>query len=303
MRAASRSLRRQGADWDLVDAHYYYPDGVAAALLARQLGKPLTVTARGTDLNLVPRFRLPRAMIRWAARQADASITVCEALKEALVRLGIAAPRIHVLRNGVDLGLFRPMDRAHLRRELALTGPVLLSVGHLIERKGHHLVLEALAQLPGVTLLIVGDGPERRRLTSLAEELGMKSRVRFLGAVPHERLPELYNVADVLVLASSREGWANVLLEAMACGTPVAATRIWGTPEVVTEKAAGLLLEQRSAAAIVEGVRELLGSPPDRSATRAYAERFSWDATTEGQIRLFREIVGSAAKAPAKDVA
>jgi teichuronic acid biosynthesis glycosyltransferase TuaC len=303
MRTASRSLRRQGSDWDLVDAHYYYPDGVAAALLARQLGKPLTVTARGTDLNLVPRFRLPRTMIRWAARQADASITVCEALKEVLVRLGVAAPRVHVLRNGVDLGLFRPMDRSSLRSELGLTGPVLLSVGHLIERKGHHLVLEAMAQLPGVTLLIVGDGPERRRLTSLAEQLGLKSRVRFLGAVPHERLPELYNVADVLVLASSREGWANVLLEAMACGTPVAATRIWGTPEVVTEEAAGLLLEQRSAAAIAEGVRKRLGSPPARAATRASAERFSWDATTEGQIRLFREIVATAVKAPAKDLA
>jgi teichuronic acid biosynthesis glycosyltransferase TuaC len=303
MLSASRSLRRQGSDWDLVDAHYYYPDGVAAALLARHLGKPLTVTARGTDLNLVPRFWLPRAMIRWAAKRANASIAVCEALKEVLVRLGIAAPRVHVLRNGVDLNLFRPMERAQLRSELKLDGPVLLSVGHLIERKGHHLVLEALTQLPGVTLLVVGDGPERRRLMSMAEQLGIKDRVRFLGAVPHERLPALYNAGDILVLASSREGWANVLLEAMACGTAVAATKIWGTPEVVTEEAAGILLEERSAAAIVKGVRKLLSSPPERSDTRAFAERFSWDATTQGQIHLFRDIVAAAVKTPSKDLA
>ena len=303
MLAAMRSLKRQGFDWDIIDAHYYYPDGVAAALLARHLNKPLTVTARGTDLNLVPRFRLPRAMILWAARRANASIAVCEALKGVLVKLGIPARRVHVLRNGVDLELFRPLDRARLRDELKLDGPVLLSVGHLIERKGHHLVLEALTRLPTVTLLVVGDGPERKRLMATAVRLGIDGRVRFLGAVPHERLPEIYNVGDVLVLASSREGWANVLLEAMACGTAVAATRIWGTPEVVTDEAAGLLLEERSSAAIVKGVRKLLASPPDRARTRAFAERFSWDATTQGQIHLFRDIVARALTAPSKDLA
>ena len=133
---------------------------------------------------------------------------------------------------------------------------------------------------------------------NLAQRLGVDHRLRFLGAVPHERLPDIYNVADVLVLASSREGWANVLLEAMACGTPVAATRIWGTPEVVTEKAAGLLLEERSATAIAKGVGELLADPPDRAATRSFAEQFSWEATTEGQIRLFRHIARDRGREP-----
>jgi glycosyltransferase involved in cell wall biosynthesis len=288
----TRRLKKEGLEFDLIDAHYYYPDGVAAALLARRLGKPFTVTARGTDLNLVPRFSWPRAMIRWAAGSAAASIAVCQALKEVLVELGVPASQVHVLRNGVDLGLFRPLDRTELRSRMGLQGPVLLSVGHLVERKGHHLVLEALSRLPEGTLLIVGDGPERARLVALAKKLQIEDRVRFLGAVPHERLPELYNVGDLLVLASSREGWANVLLEAMACGTPVVATRIWGTPEVVTEDAAGLLVEERSAPAIAESIRTILAAPPDRGATRRFAEKFSWDATTEGQIELFRQITG-----------
>jgi teichuronic acid biosynthesis glycosyltransferase TuaC len=181
----ARRLKKEGLEFDLIDAHYYYPDGVAAALLARRLGKPFTVTARGTDLNLVPSFSWPRAMIRWAAGSAAASIAVCQALKEVLVELGVPAGQVHVLRNGVDLGLFRPLDRTELRSRMGLQGPVLLSVGHLVERKGHHLVLEALSRLPEGTLLIVGDGPERARLVALAKKLQIEDRVRFLGAVPH----------------------------------------------------------------------------------------------------------------------
>jgi teichuronic acid biosynthesis glycosyltransferase TuaC len=282
---------RAGLRFDLIDAHYFYPDGVAAALLARQLGKPLVITARGTDLNLIPRHALPRRMIRWAASVADASITVCQALKDVLLELDVPDEKIHVLRNGVDLELFRPLDREALRRSHGLSDLVLLSVGHLIERKGHHLVIEAIRDLPHATLLIVGDGPERSALERLVARLGLPARVRFLGALPQDRLPELYSLADMLVLASSREGWANVLLEAMACGTPAVATRIWGTPEVVAEPAAGRLVEERSPAALARGIRDLQGSPPERSATRAYAERFSWDATTRGQLELFSSIL------------
>ncbi|MBV8653861.1 MAG: glycosyltransferase, partial [Alphaproteobacteria bacterium] len=109
--------------------------------------------------------------------------------------------------------------------------------------------------------------------------------------VAHKDLAEVYSAADVLVLASSREGWANVLLEAMACGTPVAASNVWGTPEVVAEPAAGLLAPERTGAAFADTIARLLAALPDRAATRAYAERFSWDATTEGQIALFRNLV------------
>ena len=121
----------------------------------------------------------------------------------------------------------------------------------------------------------------------------MAARVRFLGAVPHAELAALYGAADALVLASSREGWANVLLEAMACGTPVVATDIWGTPEVVADPAAGRLVPERTPAALAAAVAALLADPPARAATRRYAERFSWDATVEGQLALFAEVVAA----------
>jgi teichuronic acid biosynthesis glycosyltransferase TuaC len=294
--AARRSIeavRRGGFDFDLIDAHYFYPDGIAAVMLGRHFARPVTITARGTDINLIPEYRLPRRMIQWAARESAGMITVCAALKDGLVELGASAGKVRVLRNGVDLQTFRPVDRDAARAKLGLTAPTLLSVGHLIPRKGHDLVIGALAQLPGHDLLIAGQGPEEQRLRALAETSGVADRVRFLGRVAHDQLREVYSAADLLILASSREGWANVLLEAMACGTRVAASDVWGTPEVVAEPAAGALFKDRTPGAIAATVRAVMAQPMDRAATRRYAEGFSWDQTTQGQIDLFRAIVAS----------
>ena len=279
-------------DFDLIDAHYFYPDGVAAAIVAKRLNKPLVITARGTDLNLIPQYYAPRKMILWAARQAAGLITVCQALKDVLVDLGVAAERVTVLRNGVDLAQFHPpKEREELRRQLGLTGTILLSVGHLIERKGHDLAIRALADLPNTRLLIAGEGPERDSLTSIVNERGLSHRVQFLGAVSQERLRDYYGAADILILGSSREGWANVLLESMACGTPVVASNVWGTPEVVAAPEAGVLMASRTPEALAQAAKGLLQAYPDRAATRRYAERFSWDATTQGQLDLFSKIL------------
>lgn len=284
-------MLRTGDGFDLIDAHYFYPDGVAAVMLGKAVSRPVVVTARGTDLNLIPDYAVPRRYIKWAAANADGLVTVCEALRTRLVKLGVAPDRVVTLRNGVDPTMFRPTDRTAVRERLALPGPALLSVGLLIERKGHDLVIKALPALPEATLLIAGDGPERTNLERLARLLRVDDRVRFLGQVPHEALPDLYTAADCLILASSREGWANVLLEAMACGTPVAASDVWGTSEVVNHPAAGLLLRDRSAKSVADAVRTLLASPPRREDTRAYAETFGWDSTTRGQLDLFDRIL------------
>lgn len=287
-----RRLIAEGFDFDLIDAHYYYPDGVAAALIARQLGKPLTITARGTDLNLIPRYAVPRRMMQWAARQAQASIGVCSALVDVLRGWQVDPTRLHVMRNGVDLERFRPLLREECRRELGVQGePLLLSVGLLIERKGHHLVIEALArlrqQLPGARLVIVGEGEERARLQALVDSLGLREAVQLAGAVPNDQMARWYSAADLLVLASSREGWANVLLESMACGTPVVASRIWGTPEVVAQPVAGTLFDPRTAEALAAAVSAQWQSMPERQAVRAYAQGFGWEATSRAQRELF----------------
>lgn len=281
---------REGFDFDVIDAHYFYPDGVAAAMLAKRFGKPLVITARGTDINLIPQYAIPRRWINWAASQASAMISVCNALKDEMVEIGIPAEKITALRNGVDLNFFRPGDRDQIRSRLGLTGKTLLSAGYLIERKGHHLIIEALAALPEMTLCIAGDGEMLGALQNMARDQGVTNRVRFLGALDREALRDYMIAADALVLASSREGMANVLLESLACGTPVVATPLWGTPEVVAAPEAGVLTPDRSAAGIVQGVKQLFLSYPEREATRRYAEGFSWDETTQGQLEIFRRV-------------
>ncbi|PPQ38463.1 glycosyltransferase [Rhodopila globiformis] len=286
-------LLAEGQRFDAIDAHYVYPDGVAAGWLGRRFGLPVVITARGTDVNLIPRFAIPRRLIQGAIRDAAALVAVSAALKQALVEIGAPDDKVTVLRNGVETDLFRPpADRAAARAALGLSGPTLVSVGGLIERKGHHRTIEAMRQLPGFTLLIAGEGPERGRLSGLIAQHGLADRVRLLGPWPHRDLPALYGAADASVLASSREGWANVLLESMACGTPVVAADIWGNPEVVRAPEAGVIYRPNTAEGVADGVRRLFAALPDRAATRGYAEAFSWDATTAGQLALFRRVVG-----------
>jgi glycosyltransferase involved in cell wall biosynthesis len=287
-------LRRQiaaGRDFDLIDAHYMYPDGVAAALLGKALGRPVAITSRGTDLNIIAEHALPRRQILWAAQQAAGLVTVSEGLRQRLVALGVDGGRVRVLRNGVDLELFRPGDRTALCRQLGLTGPTLIAVGNLVAIKGHDLMIEALRDLPGVTLLIVGDGPLHGSLEAQARQSGLAERVRFMGRVAQAELPGLYGAADALILASSHEGWPNVLLESMACGTPAVATAIPGAAEAIRKPEAGRLVAERNAAGFAAAVRALLEAPPDRAATRRYAEDFGWGSTTAGQVELFRSIL------------
>ncbi len=288
-----RKLMRDGFDFDLIDAHYYYPDGVAAGFLAKWLGKPFVVTARGTDLSQIPQFAYPRRLILDTAARASASIGVCAALMDSIAELGADRQRLHVMRNGVDLERFQPVDRVEARRYLGLPidRRILLSVGLLIERKGHHIAIEALKQLPeDVLLVIAGSGPERERLEGLAKDSGVAARVQFAGQVPNDQLKWWYSAADALLLCSSREGWANVLLESMACGTPAIATSIWGTPEVIQRREAGRLMATRTPQALVDASRDLFADYPDRTSVRKYAEGFGWDATTAAQLKLFKEV-------------
>ncbi|WP_281300083.1 MULTISPECIES: glycosyltransferase family 4 protein [unclassified Iodidimonas] len=287
-------LLAEGHRFDLMDAHYFYPDGVAAALLAREFDLPFTITGRGTDLNLIPRHALPRRLIRFAANKADGLITVCAALAEDLAAIGVPRDRVTVLRNGVDLKAFQRDEAGALllRQKLGIKdGPVLLSVGHLIERKAHDLVIGALAALGRGHLIIAGKGPQEKFLKDLAQSLGLADRVHFLGLVPHHDLSSVYSAADLFILASSREGWPNVLLESMACGTPVVATAVNGSPEVVTKPVAGRIVAERSGQALAAAAEDILNDPPSPEAVRAYAEDFSWQATSLGQMALFNSIL------------
>ncbi|MBR9895045.1 MAG: glycosyltransferase family 4 protein [Gammaproteobacteria bacterium] len=281
---------------DVIDGHYFFPDGIAIQRTAEALALPFTCTARGTDINLIPSYPKARKMLHRVFQRAAHMMSVCQALKDEMKQLGVPDERVSVMRNGVDLALFTPSgneEQIALKKERKLeTKYLVMSVGWLIERKGHHLIIDALPMLPDVTLAIAGSGPDLEKLRKQAGELDVANRVLFLGALSQAELNKWFQATDVSVLASSREGWANVLLESMASGTPVVATRVWGTPEVVQTPSAGVLVE-RNSENIARGLREVLEKEKTRSETRRYAEKFSWDETCKGLYDIFSSIAGS----------
>jgi glycosyltransferase involved in cell wall biosynthesis len=291
---AVKRLLEEGFDFDVIDAHYYYPDGVAAALLAQYFNKPFTVTARGSDINLIAGYSIPRKLMQWASKRACASIGVSQALTDAMAQMGMPQTRLMMMPNGVDLARFHLQPQASARTTLGWPEQAtLLSVGNLVENKGHHIAIETLVSLSDYRLVIAGEGSERRALEDLTKTLNVSSRVQFLGRVDQAQLALCYGAADILVLASSREGWPNVLLESMACGTPVVATRVGGVPEIVISSSAGRLMTARTAVDAVNAIKDLVAHMPTRNQVRSLAQGCSWQSTTLAQINLFGGIVAA----------
>lgn len=296
MFAGSFSIARKLHDkarFDCIDAHYVYPDGFAAVLLGRCLGIPVVVSARGTDINLFPSFRLIRPMIRWTLRQAAGVVGVSQALSDAMEDLGAAAEKVVTIGNGIDLKRFYPIERSRARQRLGIPedAKVVLSVGNLVPEKGHERLIPAVGQLarfhPKIRLYIVGEGVLHTRLEALASGESVHDRVFFVGRKPNEEMKYWYSAADVSCLASSREGWANVLLESLACGTPVVATRVGGTPEVIVSDELGVLVEQ-SVDSLAQGLEQALQQHWNREALVSYAAARTWDVVAQ-EVERFLE--------------
>jgi teichuronic acid biosynthesis glycosyltransferase TuaC len=269
-------LRELGCD--VIDAEFFWPDGVAAMHLSRALGIPFSVKARGSDIALWGRNPAICAQMLEAARAAGGLLAVSEALKREMAALGMPAEKIRVHYTGVDRDRFRPRERA--------PGRTILAVGNLVPEKGHRLVIEAAARVPDARLLIAGDGPERKRLTALAGP-----NTLFLGAVPHGDMPALLAQADVMALASEREGLANAWVEALACGTPVVVPDVGGAREVIDRPEAGRIVE-RTPEAFARAIAELLDGPSDRREVRSAAERFSWERNGAELAEHLRRVAG-----------
>ncbi|WP_298687542.1 glycosyltransferase [uncultured Sphingomonas sp.] len=272
-----RDVRRDFR-FDVIDAEFFFPDGPAAVRLGRALGVPVSIKARGADIHHWGTQRSTARQVREAGLAADGMLAVSAALKADMIALGLPGERIAVHYTGVDLDRFRPAaDRSAAKAALGVAGPLLLSVGALIPRKGHDLVIEAMQDLPAATLMIAGQGPERAALDALVKARGLGDRVKLLGSQAHDALPALAAAADVGVLVSASEGLANAWVEALACGAPIVIADVGGARELVDRLEAGRLVA-REPAAIAAGVRAVLAAGYDPQAVRATAERFTWEA-------------------------
>jgi teichuronic acid biosynthesis glycosyltransferase TuaC len=296
-RRAVRGLRAAGAN--VIDAHFGFPDGDAATRLARSLGMRVTITLRGTE---VPHAQDParRRHLTRALSRADRIFAVADSLKQLAVSLGIPPGKIRVVGNGVDVERFSPVSREAAREALGIARDalVLISVGGLTERKGFHRVIDCLPDLvhrfPGLQYLIVGAaGPEGdwgERLRRQVMELGLEGTVRFLGFVPPECLRGPLSAADVFVLATRNEGWANVFLEAMACGLPVVTTDVGGNREVVCKDSLGSVIPFGDKPALCEAISGGLARRWDREDIMRYARENSWDQRVGVLVDEFRDL-------------
>lgn len=284
---------------DLLHGHWLHPHGLAAAVAGRLLGRPVVLTAHGSD---VARLAGPahaayyRRAMRAAVGHARATICVSRAIADVLPELGAPPGRLHVIPNGVDLERFRPRDRAACRSELGVdpAGRLLVFAGNLVPLKQVDRLLRALAALPdrAVRAAIIGEGPEEPALRALATGLGLADRVRFAGRRPHAEVPLWLAAADLAVLPSASEGMPLVIPEALASGTPVVASRVGGVPECLEDGVTGVLVDPAGVESLAAGLAAALARPWDRDALAAAARRFGWD-TIVGEIEgVYARILG-----------
>lgn len=300
-----KKLKKQFA-FNLIDAHFAYPDGYAATLLGRWFSVPVTITLRGTE---VPLSKIPSRKNRMLKALASASrvFSVSDSLKQHVTLLGANGKKVKVVGNGVDLEKFSPVDQVDARGLLDISpdAEVLISVGGLVERKGFHRVIEVLPGLlkshPKLIFLIVGgpspEGNMRPQLEEQVAQLNLQNHVRFLGALPPEELKVPLSAASLFVLSTSNEGWANVFLEAMGCGLPVVTTNVGGNREVISRDELGTVVPFGDSAALSEAIDSALGNQWDREVILRYAAENSWDNRIEILKKEFQQLLaGSVAK-------
>lgn len=270
---------------DMLDAQFFFPDGPAAAEIARATGLPLSIKARGSDISFWGEYDFARRQMLEAAHTATGLLAVSRDLAGQMAAMGMDGSRITVHYTGLDRDRFRPFGhmqlRAQLSRELGFampeTAPLIACVGALIERKGQGIAIEALRDIPEARLVLIGKGEDEARLRALAVSEGVAERVHFAGSIDHDLMPLILSAADVMALPTVSEGLANAWVEALACGTPVVTTDVGGARELISSETAGRLVE-RNASAVAAGINAVLNNPPDRQAVAALTEHFSWDA-------------------------
>ena len=283
---------------ELVDAQFFYPDGPAAACIARALRQPLSIKARGADISYWGHKPYARRQMLRAAEQANGLLAVSQALKAGMAAIGLPGDRITVHYTGLEKALFQPMDRQNARAELpdrlalsfAPDTTLLASVGALIPRKRQELVIRALPSLPATHLLLVGDGPDRRTLDSMAQASRVADRVHFLGSLGHAELAVVLSACNAMVLPSKSEGLANAWVEALACGCPLVITDAGGARELVTCPEAGRIVDP-SPEAIARGVREVLADQTPPEVVGKTVARFSWQANAAALAEYYEGLL------------
>ncbi len=270
---------------DVVLGSWAYPDGFAAVALAEMLGIPAVIKLHGSDMNVVAQLPGPRRSLEWAFPRAERVVAVSEPLRDAAIDLGAPANRVDIVPNGIDRARFRPQDRGAARHALglALDSAIVLYIGHIERHKGALDLVRAFATVTkwrkNAVLVMVGDGAGMADCQKLAAELHVA--VSFVGAMPHHEVPRWIAACDVFALPSWNEGTSNVVLEALACGRRVVATRVGGTPNVVTSDTLGVLVKSRDPRALAVAIEDALSHAYDAAAVSAALDAPDWEKSAQ----------------------
>lgn len=286
-----------------IHAHWIVPQGFVAAIIKKFTGVPYIVTAHAGDV-----FPLKSRLLRWFGKVALKNASYCtvnsNATKQAVVE--VANVPVDIIPMGVDLAAFSPAKKSGaIRKRYGIHGPFIFTVGRMAEKKGFKYLIEAmpkiLEKLPEAKLVLIGDGPERRGLEKLTNELNLGSSVVFAGKVTHKELENWYATADVFVLPSivtsdgDTEGLGVVFLEAIASGTPVVGSNVGGIPDIIRHNQTGLLVPQKEPAALAGAIVRVLADSKlkvrlTKNAMKFVKERFTWELVAERFAELFRKI-------------
>lgn len=295
-----KKMLQDGFTFDVIDTHWTYPDILAAYLLSRQYRKPFIVTVRGREALYFGERGGRKLILGWCLRRADAVVALSSELADLVVDIGVERHRVRVVLNGVDTENFQPLDRAEARRKLNLPQDkkILLAVGRLTEAKGHQHIIQALpslASVHNVELHIIGGiNPESDysvKLKELVAKLGLRN-VFFHNGMPHDQLLYWYNAADLFCLASHGEGCPNVVLEAMACGTPVIVTNVGAVKDMVGDQRYGVIVDNCDT--FGNYLVLALSTQWDRQAIAERMKGMSWHGCAKQVMGLYNEVVAYA---------
>ena len=276
---------------DYLLSSWAYPEGVAGTHIAKKLGIPAFVKVHGSDINITGQHPAVKRQIEAWGKQVSGVASVSRDLKNKLLKLGVPEPKVRVIYNGVDHHRFYSSPGSLARKALKIDdAPFLLYVGDLKKRKGCMDLLEAFLRLekrhPDLKLYIAGGGAMQETLRQRIQQTNMQNRVILLGKVQHSTLNQWYNAASVMCLPSYHEGVPNVLLEAMACGTPVVATNIGGIPEVVKDDC-GILIPPANVKLLEQALEKALTHNWNHKLILEHTQKFSWKENIRQMLDMF----------------
>ncbi len=288
-------LRRKFC-FDLIHAHMAGPAGFAAALLGIILRKPVIITAHGSDIHSFPKHFFLKHMVVFTLKRATQIVAVSQSLKDSMLKMINLRREIFVIRNGANHEVFFPTDKTIARKQLNLPHDkkIILFIGNLLPIKGIDLLLHAFANISkkdSTKLIIIGKGESACELKDLTSELHIDTHVSFIGIKKHNEIPLWLNACDVFCLPSRNEGFPTVIVEALACGRPVIATRVDGIPEAVTNDTLGILVEPNNTEELAAALNKALEKEWDYQAIAEYGKRFSWDTIAEEYTELYKNVI------------